>query len=148
MLLESVELNGGLDTVAVDGFLRWEAPEYAVSYPEHYSAMENATGIMFVNPDNPNNVFAVRTYNLEFEYEDYMGPALASRLMPKSANVTAEPETQQIAGRSVAVIRGKVDAGPLAYFLFGEGRTIYVVLLTGEEATGMGEQIIASLEVK
>lgn len=147
-LLGSVELLGGLDTSAADGFLRWDGTEYTVIYPENYKVMESATGVMFANAEDPNNLFAVRTYSLNYDYEDNMAPQLASGLMPKSAKVTAEPQTKQIGGRSMAVIEGDTSAGPLAYYLFGQGRTVYVVLLSGEEAVGMGEQIAASVEPK
>ena len=148
-LLDSVELAGGLDaSSAGDGFVRWDGAEYAVLYSAHYRTMETATGIMFANPDDPSNVIAVRTYALDYDYEDSMAPLMASALMPKSAKVTADPEVMQIGGRTVACIRGDIESGPLAYYLFGEGRTLYVVLLSGTEATGMGGEIVASVEPK
>ena len=147
-LLDSVELAGGLEAPAEDGFVRWEGAEYAVRYPAYYRTMETATGIMFANPDDPSNVIAVRTYTLDYDYEDSMAPLMASTLKPKSAKIAADPEVREIGGRTVASIRGDIESGPLAYYLFGEGRTVYVLLLTGEEATGMGEEIVASVEPK
>ena len=84
----------------------------------------------------------------DYDYEDYMAPLLAPNLMPKSAKITADPEVLQIGGRSVASIRGDIETGPLAYYLFGEGRTLYGVLLSGADATGMGGEIVASVEPK
>ena len=46
------------------------------------------------------------------------------------------------------MIRGQLDAGPMAFYLIGSGRTAMALLFTGEAAVGMAEAIVASAAIE
>ena len=135
------------------GFLRSDGEQFAIDYPDTYSMMDyglkdGCAVRMFANAGDPNNLYMARTYILDQEYSDALAPSIASMGLPKSAKVEAEPEMVRIGSRNAAVILGNTEAGPLAFYVIGSGRTALAVLFMGEEATGMAEQIMASAEIK
>lgn len=136
-----------------EGFLRCDGIQFALDYPESYSMMDyglkdGCAVMLFADPADPNNLFMARTYLLDTDYTEDMAPAIAAAYLPKSTGVNAAPETVQIGGREMAVIRGNMDAGPLAFYVTGSGSMAMAVLFTGEGAVGLAEQIMASVEIK
>ena len=147
-LLDSVELLGSLDSSVSEDRKHWDCADYSLDYPAHYGASESTTGVMFANPDGSGNVMAARAYDIDFDYSDDLASALATQLMPKSAKIDTEPVLEQIGGRTTAVIRGDIDGGSLAFYLFGSGRKIFVLMVIGDEALSLAESVAASVELK
>ena len=147
-LLDSVELLGSLDSSDSGDGKHWDCADYSLDYPAHYGLTESTTGVMLANPDGSGNVMAARAYDIDFDYSDDMASQLASQLLPKSAKIDAEPVLEQIGGRTTAVIRGSIDSGNLAFYLFGGGRKIFVLLVVGDEAISLADDVVASVELK
>ena len=147
-LLDSVVLLGSLDSSESQEWKRWEDKSFTLRYPTHYNAAESSTGVLLANPDGSGNVMAARVYDIDYDYSDNMAPQLAKSLLPKSAKIDADPVTEEIGGRTTAVIRGKIESGDLVYYLFGSDRKVFVLLATGEEAVTLAEQVVASVELK
>ena len=147
-LLNSVELVGRASPESTEGFTRWENDQLALDYPTHFGMMEQTTGVVFVNSDNPNSIIMARVYPLDSEYSDAAAPAIAASALPKSTKVEANAEMVEIGGRNAAVITGTVSGSPMAFYVIGSGKTILALLLTGEESCGMAEHLIGSVEFK
>ena len=145
--LDSVEFLGKVPEESKDGFKRWEGSQFALDYPEQYGAMEQNTGVVFINPDDGSNIIMARAYNLDTDYSDDMAPALAAQKLPKSTKVEANPEMVEIGGRKAAEIKGTVSGGPMSFYVFGSGKTAFAMMFTGEEAVGMAEPIIQSVVI-
>lgn len=156
--LASVELLGGTSAESAEGFLHWEGaafsenhPEgalFALDYPAHYGALEQTTGVVFINPGDPNCIIMARGYTLDFDYSDAVAPGIAASALPKSTGVEPNAEMVKIGGKNAAVIRGAVSTGPMAFYVIGGGRTALALLFTGEEACDMAERVIASAVIK
>ena len=145
-LLSSVELLGDIETPDQEGLTTWKGGQFSISYPNNYGVMDTGTGVAFINSDDVNNIIMVRAYTLDVEYTDDLAPAIAAAYLPKSTHVAAEPEMVEVGDRNAAVIRGELDAGPMEFYVLGEGRTALAVFLTGEESVGMAESIVTSAE--
>ena len=147
-LLSSVELFGSAPTESAEGFLRWEGPDFALDYPDAYSTLEQNGAVIFINPQDSSNIIMVRAYDLGFDYSDAIAPAIASNLLPKSTKVETNPEMVETGGRTAAVITGTVSGGPMAFYVIGSGQTVIALMFMGEEAAGLAETVIRSVEYK
>ncbi len=149
-LISSVVLTSVDDTFSGEGFMHWEGDLFAFDYPDYYIKLDyglkdKSEVIMFVDPDDTNNLLMARTYPLDYEYFDAYAPVFASSLLPKSTGIDAEPEMIWCGDWNPAVIKGNVQAGPLAFYVTGSGQTVLAVLFTGTEAVGMPQEIMASM---
>ena len=147
-LLDSTELLGGLDETSSEEWSRWEGAGFSMDYPSDYSATESTDGVIFIDLGNPNNIVAGRFYDIDMDYTDNMAAILATNLLPKSTKISADAATEQVGGRTVAVIRGSVDAGPLEFYVFGSGHKVFALLVTGEEAISLADHFVESVELK
>ena len=146
--LASLELLGDAPTEGEEGFLRWEGTQFSLDYPDHYGVMEQSTGVVFLNPADANSIIMARAYALDFEYSDGAAQSIAATALPKSTKVEPNPEMVTIGGKNAAVIKGAVSGGPMAFYVIGGGRTAIALMFTGEEACGMAEHVIQSVEIK
>lgn len=146
--LDSLELLGDGPSEGAEGYLRWEGSRFTMDYPENYGTMEQNVGVVFINPADPNCIIMARTYDLDTEYTDSMATTVAAQTLPKSTRVEPNAEMTEIGGKNAAVIKGTISAGPMTYYAFGSGRTAMVLMFTGEEACGMADHIIQSVEIK
>lgn len=144
-LLGSVVTFGGKEAVAPSGYKSWQGAGFAVSYPESYGAMEQATGTVFMDAEKKDQIIMVRTYSLDMDYTDALAPSIASDRLPKSTKVKAKPEMEQVGGWNAAVIRGDTDSGPLAFYVVGRGRTALALLFIGDDALGYAADVVASV---
>lgn len=146
-LLSSVELKGDIDTSDENGWLSWQGARFSVAYPKDYAVMDSGTAVMFGDPNGSGNLIAVRAYDLNVEYSDNIAPAVAAAYLPKSTHIGAEPEMVTMGGRNAAVIRGDVNGKALAFYIVGRGRTALGIMLMGETAVEMAENIVMSAEI-
>ena len=146
--LDSVELLGDVPAESAEGYMRWENAVFALDYPAHYSMLDQGTAVAFINPDDPNCIIMAKSYALDVEYSDKMAPVIAANALPKSTKVEPNAEMTEIGGRNAAVIRGTVSGGPMAFYAIGSGRTALALMFMGEEACGMPEHVIQSVEIK
>ncbi len=151
-LISSVMLTNVDDTTSGEGFMRWEGDLFAFDYPDYYIKLDyglkdQSEVILFVDPNDTNNLLMARTYPLDYEYLNAYAPILASSLLPKSTGIDAEPELIWCGDWKLAVIKGNVQAGPLAFYVTGSGQTVLAVLFTGTAAVGMSQEIMASMTI-
>lgn len=142
LLLSSVELLGN---AGLSGDNVWQGDRFSIVCPHGYDVMDSGTAIVFVDPDDTGNLVAVRAINLDVDYFDELAPAIAGIYLPESANLEHAPEMTRIGGRNAAIIRGDTDAGPLAFYVIGSGKTALAVMLMGEKTIDMAEEIISSI---
>ena len=81
------------------------------------------------------------------DHHDRYAPVFASSLLHKSTGIDAEAEMAWCGDWNPAVIKGTVQAGPLAFYVTGSGHTALAVLFTGTEAVGMAQMIMASMNI-
>ena len=148
MVLDSVTPLYEEQTAAEDGLLAWSCPQFSMRYPEQYGLMEQSAGVVFMDPQSPNNLIMARAYSLDFTYSDSMAPVIAASKLPQSTHVEAEPVMEQVGDRQVAVIRGELDAGPLSFYVLGNGQTAVAVMFTGAECVQLAEKILMTVEIK
>ena len=151
-LISSVVLTSADDTAGSEGFMRWEGDLFSFEYPDYsvkldYGLKDKSEVILLVDPDDANNLLMARTYPLDYEYYDAYAPVFASSLLPKSTGIDAQPEMVWCGDWNPAVIKGTVQAGPLAFYVTGSGHTVLAVLFTGTEAVGMAQTIMASMNI-
>ena len=146
--LDSVRLLGDEPEESEGGFLRWDSAKIALDYPKHFGALEQATGVAFINPDDPNCIIMARLYTLDVAFSDAIATQVAVTALPKSTKVEPNAELVQIGGRSAAVIKGAVSGGPMEFYVIGSGRSVVALMFTGEEACGIAEHVIQSVEIK
>ena len=144
-LMESVVTFDNSGTDAKEGYKTWQGKGYSLLYPENYSTLEQTTGIVFLNKDKTNQIIMARAYSLDMDYSDALALTIAADRLPKSTNLEAKPEMEQIGGRNAAVIRGDTDTGPTGFYVVGQGRTAQALLFMGEEALSHAEDIVASV---
>ena len=147
-LLNSVELVDKASEESDEGFLRWESDTITLDYPSHFGLMEQTTGVVFVNSDDPNSIIMARVYNLDSDYTDAAAPNIASSTLPKSAKIEPNAEMIEIGGRNAAAITGTVSGSPVAYYVIGSGKTALALMFFGEESCSMAEHIIGSADIK
>lgn len=146
--LDSLELLGDRPSEGAEGFLRWEGSQFALDYPENYGTMEQSVGVVFMNPADANCIIMARSYNLDMDYADSMATTIAAAALPKSTKVEPNAKMVEIGGRNAAVISGTVAGGPMDFYVIGGGSTAVALMFTGEEACGMADHIIQSVEIK
>lgn len=152
VLLESVTLLGDDPSGSAEGFLRWEGERFSIDYPENYKMLDYSmkdrdTVLMFVNADDPNNLYMARTYSLDIEYSDDLAPIVAASGLPKSTNVEPNAVMVKVGDRNAAVIRGEISSGPMEFYVIGKGNTAVAVMFTGEESVNMAEAVLKSIEI-
>ncbi len=145
LLAGSVSLKNNEAESTQTGFARWQNDRFSLDYPQNYSVLDQGEAVLFVNAADTSNVIMARAYALDQEYSDALGLLAAANMLPKSTHIEAQPVIEQTGGRNAAVIRGNVEAGPLAFYIIGSGRTALALLVTGEEAGGLADEMIASV---
>ncbi len=147
VMLNSVELQGSKQEDRGDMYTRWKGTKITFLYPKQYSALEQTTGVLLADQNAPNNVIAVRIYDVDFDYSKEMATTLATQSLPKSTKIEADAEMVVVGDWDAAVIKGESSAGKIAYYVIGSGRTVLGIIFMGEEAIGYAQIIIASMKI-
>ena len=147
-LLSTVTLLGSETQDGGAGFRRWQGAGYSLDYPEAYAVQEASVGVVFIDPEDKNNLIMARTYSLDFDYSDELAVPIAAQALPKSTKVEPNAVMETAGDWNTAVIRGQLDAGPMAFYIIGSGRTAMALMFTGEGAVGMAEAVVASAAIE
>ena len=149
-LLDSLELLGDMQTARSGGYLHWESDHFTVNYPQYYAPTETNTGVTFVNLGDQANVIEIDAISVNFDYKDTedMLRDLAKSMRPQAAGSSVTTEIKKIGDIRMAVMKGKVDKTQFIYYIFGKNRRVFVVLITGAEAMGLGRKVVESIRLK
>lgn len=144
-LLSSVITFSAETTAAKNGYKTWKGEGFSIDYPEGYGTLEQAKALLFMDTTKKDQLIMVRTYKLDSDYSDAIAPGLASSKLPKSTKLKAKPEMEKVGSWSVAVIRGNTPAGPIAFYILGQGRTAMALMFIGDSTLNYAADVVASV---
>ncbi|NLJ63827.1 MAG: hypothetical protein GX337_00340 [Christensenellaceae bacterium] len=146
-ILSTIKLTGSRMEKGAEGddYNSWKAEGFGLKYPKGYFSQEHTTGAMFINGANPNDAIAARTYALDVQYSEDLAPSIASANLPKSTKIEANPSMVTVGDWNAALITGDTSAGPLAYYVIGQGRIALALMFIGEEAVSHAETVVSSV---